>query len=335
MSDWSPDWQTGNIEGMGEVDIHNQLRLSLKEKQLALGGSGSAALPIYTTAVQAGDIPRKGLISTIPVNNNDWYKEFEWRLDRIITHLRQEFVNHEDSGGDWQGQTVIPRWTKVSLLSSLGESRLPIPGVGDLLRPWTLQQYKILEKLRWVKDEEAEIYQAFRRTGISNVEPSESEAKDVATDEWDGNSWTSVVTSAEFERQSSIIQQSPTNFKAQLLNLVYKLRQENLAHPAIKTSSADFYQFVEAAKHASGASGSEIFESPDGFSEDVYNKISSTGEGTQYTVTAEFGTRTKTTFETASLGDDNRRGQQGVTSKDRVSIQEFEGIDGFQYADWF
>lgn len=66
-----------------------------------------------------------------------------------MTAMIFKFVNHTDSSGNWVGGSTIPNWTPTTLMTSLGESRLAVPATRELLGAWIIQQYDILELLRW------------------------------------------------------------------------------------------------------------------------------------------------------------------------------------------
>lgn len=69
-----------------------------------------------------------------------------------ISSLIPGFVNHTDNGGNWDGQTTIPNWTEATILTSIGDaSRLAISQLSPDTKAWFVQQYKILNLLKWTQ----------------------------------------------------------------------------------------------------------------------------------------------------------------------------------------
>lgn len=78
-----------------------------------------------------------------------WTGSFETNINQLIPY----FVNHVDSGGDWDGNLYLPpAWNQTSLMTAIGESRIAAPFGGyPLSVEWLGQQYKILNMLRWTR----------------------------------------------------------------------------------------------------------------------------------------------------------------------------------------
>lgn len=72
-----------------------------------------------------------------------------------ISALIPRFVNHENNNGSWHGSSrysIAPEWTEASILLAIGDdARVPIDNVFSA--EWSLQQYKILNMLRWIQVE--------------------------------------------------------------------------------------------------------------------------------------------------------------------------------------
>ena len=65
-----------------------------------------------------------------------------------MTDVLRLFVDHTDSGGNWDGQNVaIPLWTEPGLLAAIGAASRISTGIP--LAAWSLQQYQLLNMLRW------------------------------------------------------------------------------------------------------------------------------------------------------------------------------------------
>jgi len=80
-----------------------------------------------------------------------------------LTALMPRFIDHRDSGGDWdtddftpRPNSVAPPWTEADLLTAVGGTRIE---TNQLLSEWAKQQYDILNLLRWV--EPASVWQSF------------------------------------------------------------------------------------------------------------------------------------------------------------------------------
>ncbi len=126
---------------------YEMLRRALIERCTAIGTSVPSPL----------DVPRAP--DKIYRASPSWLLEFHNK----ITDLIGAFVNYEDSGGDWSGvsygqpENVAPIWTEASLMTAIGDpSRIaPYTNFGPRMfyADWSLQQYKILNKLIWVRDQ--------------------------------------------------------------------------------------------------------------------------------------------------------------------------------------
>ncbi len=73
------------------------------------------------------------------------------------------YVNHTINGGDFDGLEVISMWTEIAILAAIGDSSLiPTPEIPQA--DWCLQQYKILNLLRWTTQEFSGVNRAVRCT---------------------------------------------------------------------------------------------------------------------------------------------------------------------------
>lgn len=76
---------------------------------------------------------------------------YEWKnaFQNTITTIIPRFVNHTINNGDFNGLDNIPMWTETDILNEIGATeRIPISYL--FLADWEIQQYKILNVLRWI-----------------------------------------------------------------------------------------------------------------------------------------------------------------------------------------
>ena len=90
------------------------------------------------------------LDNTNPVGNNELVS-YAWKTayQSTITTLIPKYVNHTDSGGNWDGQTSIPNWTETTILAAIDPAETRIPATYIYSATWEIQQYKILNLLKW------------------------------------------------------------------------------------------------------------------------------------------------------------------------------------------
>ncbi len=83
------------------------------------------------------------------IYSGTWFSDFQSTISALIP----KFVNSDDSGGDWSGETLVdfaPFWNESDIITAIGDvSRLPAPSI--FKSDWSLQQYKILNKLVWAR----------------------------------------------------------------------------------------------------------------------------------------------------------------------------------------
>lgn len=133
---WNAKWATGNVRGAPPSAVAEELRLSLVER----ADGSDATLPIVTP--YGLDVPVvPGVLLT-----QGWTAGFQ----EAITFNIPRYINHTDSGGSWDGQSSIPSWTEATILAAIGAStRLPAPTTSKLFNDWMMQQYDIINLLRW------------------------------------------------------------------------------------------------------------------------------------------------------------------------------------------
>ena len=85
------------------------------------------------------------------IYTGDWYINFHNTISTLIT----KFINHTDSGGNWDGQpqNTVPFavWSEADILTEIGDA-VRVPGPSIPLAAWSLQQYKILNLLLWITE---------------------------------------------------------------------------------------------------------------------------------------------------------------------------------------
>jgi len=127
---------------------------------------------------------------------------FASQVQSAVSALIPLFANHEDNGGDWNGikdvwwnnQNLAPAWTEAGVLESLGdESRLAPSRLGEI-RPWLWQQYRILNKLRWIKA---------GTSAIRSQKSGEGGSWAKALSAYDSNSWLAISSEAQASHKAT------------------------------------------------------------------------------------------------------------------------------------
>lgn len=119
-------------------------------------------------------------------------------FQQTITDLIPQFTNHTDHNGKWNGidratETFAQVWTEATILEAIGDDeRLVAGGNGSgniFLAEWAVQQYKILNMLRW------------RHTGITSISTFDGQEKKGAAGTWNptvaayiADPWSSIGT---------------------------------------------------------------------------------------------------------------------------------------------
>lgn len=131
--DWS---DADSIRLQSVANIFEAIRLAVRERQLAAGLTPSGHF------VESYDL------HLLPA------KTFADAVQSAITDLIPRYVNHADSGGDWDGlplASFAPAWTAAGLLDAIeAETRLAPDNLSSI-GAWAFQQYQILNMLRWLK----------------------------------------------------------------------------------------------------------------------------------------------------------------------------------------
>jgi len=137
------DWSSENALRCSDLYAGCEaVRLAVAERQKAL------------SALVSGSIFASGGSARMATLWN-----FASQVQSAVSALIPLFANHEDNGGDWDGvedvwygiQHLAPGWTEAGVLSSIGGASRLAPSKLEEIAPWLWQQYKILNKLRWIK----------------------------------------------------------------------------------------------------------------------------------------------------------------------------------------
>jgi len=136
VTSWTSDGMTWPIRpGCPLTPYGEALRLALAERCAAAGLTLPALL---SSPLTAGRPPTTA-----------WGEAFDATVDDLIPM----YVNHSDSGGDWDGEAigdVAPAWTEAGLLAAIGAaSRQLVAPQRPMLAAWAQQQYALLNLLRW------------------------------------------------------------------------------------------------------------------------------------------------------------------------------------------
>ena len=132
MANWNPKFATGTVKGAKEEPIHEDLRVGIVQRLIEI----VTTIPvILNTPVVIKQLLTSG-----------WYLAFHSNISDLIP----QYLNHTDNGGDWTGKLTFKQWTESDIITAIGdEERYPVPTAGHLLDKWIIQQYKIINLLRW------------------------------------------------------------------------------------------------------------------------------------------------------------------------------------------
>lgn len=120
------------------------------------------------------------------IYTGNWIASFHTIMSALILN----YVNHEDSGGNWNGESAIKLWTIADILTSIGDaSRVPASKI--FIADWSLQQYKLLNKLRWSLKSLAwtEIFQNQASTTAKSTKQGEGANWTEAIDDYNASSF--------------------------------------------------------------------------------------------------------------------------------------------------
>jgi len=115
------------------------LRLALKERYETYNTTSTIPAPL-DVELEEGVIPTWG-----------WVNQFKITILSTILN----YVNHNDSGGDWTNSAQLdcaPPWTINDMLTQIGDVSLIYPSENGCFKAdWALQQYKMLNQVCWYK----------------------------------------------------------------------------------------------------------------------------------------------------------------------------------------
>ncbi len=124
---WNPKFLTGDVISGTHVVLINNFIDAYRQRRARV--SGVPFIPYFS----AGDL-----------------LDYLATVQSSMTTLISRFVDHTFNSGNYAGETSIPHWNSTSLMAHLGESRLPAPATADLINDWLMQQYRIINLLRWI-----------------------------------------------------------------------------------------------------------------------------------------------------------------------------------------
>jgi len=102
-------------------------------------------------AAQGSSVP-SALASPLPAGMQRLYTPLRSVFQSTLTGLIPSFINHNDSGGDWDGDaTRGPHWTEAGVLADIGAGTVRLAQTlhGEDLAVWALQQRLIINRLLW------------------------------------------------------------------------------------------------------------------------------------------------------------------------------------------
>jgi len=138
MSLWDANWETSQGVGKLTERAFNQIRSACQERTLGAGRTMPGLI--------VSDIPEGGRVR----------KTHRTALHNEVSALIPLYVNHllpTATPGNYNGETTIPTFTEATALAAVGDSiRLPIPNDHLNAAAWNFQTKKILNLLRWAKE---------------------------------------------------------------------------------------------------------------------------------------------------------------------------------------
>jgi len=223
-----------------------------------------------------------------------------------ITTLIDSYVNHTDNSGNWDGSiTAPPNWTGPDIITTIGDaSRYTAPTVQQLTDDWIIQQFNILNLLKWVNVTSQLTVSNYRRIGRAAT------WADTETD-FNNNSWIFRNNGTPFSglQLSAGGTKEKAGWRADI-----EYNNPSFQH------SADLYGLSE-----SGADAWIPWYNAD--QEDKYNLLEQELESSTINVNiANPESEYTQSYSEPILQDTNQF--------DVVYIAKFDGANGFTYKDW-
>ncbi len=144
------DWSSVDKIRLGSLYSHFEaVRLAILERfKVVYGSSAPGPSEFWRDAYELRPRPILSVCQTMHSAMDTF----------VATSLQNTPINHNDSGGDWSGvdfiNKIAPQYdTWESLLVAIGDSsRIACPrNLETDVAPWLLQQYKILNQIRWFR----------------------------------------------------------------------------------------------------------------------------------------------------------------------------------------
>jgi hypothetical protein len=219
------------------------------------------------------------------------------------------------------------KWTSATILAAIGDaSRVSAPSTGSLLAPWCLQQYKLLNMLRW----------AFVLPDAGTTEKRQGDGEDDTGGtlaEKLSNAYDNAITDYNAAGWGAETDRLPLTY----LSLTKaggspaQAHLENFRASFEYTHAGTSYQAVVMAVAQPTQYLSVDFASPDGYSEDTYVLFSSSGE---QTISAGANQTEVMEQLPQDKPDPIGVGEWACALASSYVVLKFDGANGFAYKDW-
>jgi hypothetical protein len=303
---WDANWASTGATGKLPLNALTQLRAALAER-----ASGITSAPTLPAVPASGTLP------------NTWFSTFQ----AAVTSLIAKYANHTLSWVDGMALTSIA-WTESTMLAAIGAgSRIAAPGTGNLVAAWALQQYKIINMLRWggatisatAGPTERRTGTGSDNTGATNAEKM-SNAYSAAVTAYNAAAWASSAATGPVTALS--LWMDGADGKAAINN--YRAAFQ-FSHGGC-TPQATVMAVAEPTPYVT-----YTFASPDGYAVNTFRLFASGGEqtitnGTNYT---EVMTQSIQALPGTVIEDN-----WACWLDDDYAILQFDGPNGFVYKDW-
>jgi hypothetical protein len=301
---WDSNWVSSEGKGkllkVGLNNLRGAINQRMEGANLTLSGS--------VTTISSGEL--------IP---SSWFSAFQSEINRLFDN----YINHNDNGGNWDGiapASAAPLWTEASMLTQIGAaSRVAAPTDPLISASWMYQQYKIINQLRWRRE---------YRTGFSGSNGAYRTANILAADtpaqrltKWNAATWNSEsgdTPKARYDDPGA----SGSGF--------IQRKRYTLSLSSLDTWAGGYLADVDWYVQATITAGGDVYN-PAVYTQNVYNLETSyndmaSGDG----VSREFGNIS--TIPANQYGQIYSWDLQGGLNK--LFVLKYDGNGGFTYKDW-
>jgi hypothetical protein len=295
---WNAKFATGNVRGATPSVIINNVFNGYNERSGEVGGYVAPSINV------------RDLLSLSTFQS-------------AMTTILSKFANHTDNSGSWDGQSDIPKWTEASMMTYLSESRLAVPTTRDLLNDWIMQQYRMINLLRYAYIDTSNALGSrspFYKIGSSLVDWATAESN-----------FTSASWNAGLDPTYGVDGTFYLGVKAG--GTTYQKRGQRLIYSITRTlqSSMDFYTY--ATKGALGVSNFEAVGVSD--TENQFHLYETEAEAASHTAEAFVSADLEASHTDPDLGSNGQHPTyDGSFLKSLVLILKYDGPNGFTYKDW-